>query len=185
MTENVLADPGPEARSDPPRQCTATNRSGDRCRRAPIIGGHVCHLHGGAVPAVQQAARERLMQTLDPALYAARMVIVDLTAEWERNPNIETYERLARPLIDAIYKSLDRCGFHPTLSVQTSSPGPSFAGMSLAQLADRADQIAIAARRAANAEAQRLLPPADAVDGVVDAGDRLGPSALGEGPRKP
>lgn len=42
------------------RQCTATNRSGERCGRAPIPGGTVCRVHGGAAPRVKAAAERRL-----------------------------------------------------------------------------------------------------------------------------
>jgi len=44
----------------PERRCTArSKRSGDRCKRAPIPGGSVCIMHGGAAPQVRRAARER------------------------------------------------------------------------------------------------------------------------------
>lgn len=46
-----------------PRQCTATStRSGDRCRRAPIIGGTVCGTHGGRSPKVKAAAQQRVAE---------------------------------------------------------------------------------------------------------------------------
>lgn len=42
-------------------QCTSTSKqSGHRCRRRAIPGGSVCHIHGGASPQVQAAARARL-----------------------------------------------------------------------------------------------------------------------------
>src|SRR4029079_2763634 len=50
------------------RRCTAKARSGKRCRRAPIPGGRVCHMHGGAAPQVASSARERLALMGDPAL---------------------------------------------------------------------------------------------------------------------
>lgn len=42
------------------RQCTGTNRAGERCRRAAIPGGRVCWYHGGAAPQVRAAATRRL-----------------------------------------------------------------------------------------------------------------------------
>ena len=36
---------------NPARQCTGTNREGERCRRQPIRGGTVCVMHGGSIPA--------------------------------------------------------------------------------------------------------------------------------------
>jgi hypothetical protein len=46
---------------DESRQCTArSKRSGERCKRAAILGGRVCPMHGGKVPAVRAAAQQRL-----------------------------------------------------------------------------------------------------------------------------
>lgn len=55
----------PPARYDPvddQRRCTATNRAGDRCGRAAILGGSVCKNHGGGTPAVKAAAARRLAE---------------------------------------------------------------------------------------------------------------------------
>lgn len=42
---------------DDTRRCTAKSKqSGERCKRAAIIGGTVCKIHGGAIPAVRAAA---------------------------------------------------------------------------------------------------------------------------------
>lgn len=53
-------------------RCTAHNRQGNRCGRRPIPGGAVCVSHGGAAPAVQAKAKQRLLAALDPA--AAELV---------------------------------------------------------------------------------------------------------------
>lgn len=43
-----------------PRRCTATSkRSGERCKRPPVVGGSVCSMHGGAAPQVRKAAERR------------------------------------------------------------------------------------------------------------------------------
>ena len=61
----------PYARLDGGRQCAAISKStGERCRRAPIVGGFVCDHHGGKTPAVRASARERLLAMVDPALDA-------------------------------------------------------------------------------------------------------------------
>jgi hypothetical protein len=45
---------------DDKRRCTATaKRSGERCRRAAIVGGTVCSFHGGKAPQVSRAAEVR------------------------------------------------------------------------------------------------------------------------------
>lgn len=49
-------------------RCKATNRQGQRCGRAPILGGTVCRMHGGAAPQVKNAAEERLRALEFPAI---------------------------------------------------------------------------------------------------------------------
>jgi hypothetical protein len=44
------------------RRCTARNRSGERCRRAPTPGALVCSMHGGRAPQVIAAARTRVVE---------------------------------------------------------------------------------------------------------------------------
>ena len=58
---------------DDNRRCTAkAKQTGNRCKRAAIIGGTVCKIHGGGSPKVINKARQRIMEAADPA--AARMV---------------------------------------------------------------------------------------------------------------
>ncbi|HOW01130.1 MAG TPA: hypothetical protein PLY19_06640 [Rhodoglobus sp.] len=47
---------------DPERRCTATRRSGERCRQRSIPGGTVCRVHGGATPVAKAAAERRLAE---------------------------------------------------------------------------------------------------------------------------
>lgn len=51
-----------QAVDHPDRRCTATSRSGERCKRWAIKGGRVCRSHGGAAPQVRAAAERRLEQ---------------------------------------------------------------------------------------------------------------------------
>ncbi len=48
--------------------CSATNNSGNPCKRFAISGGSVCPAHGGSAPAVKQRAAERIRELLHPAL---------------------------------------------------------------------------------------------------------------------
>ena len=58
---------------DDSRRCTAkAKQTGNRCKRAAILGGTVCKIHGGGAPAVKKAARQRLLDAADPA--AAKLV---------------------------------------------------------------------------------------------------------------
>lgn len=51
-----------------PTRCTAHNRRGSQCGRAPVPGASVCHYHGGAAPQVREKAAERLTAARDMAL---------------------------------------------------------------------------------------------------------------------
>jgi hypothetical protein len=57
------------------RRCTGTNRAGDRCARAPIPGGTVCTLHGGASPNAQHAAKLRLLAMVEPVLETFHQIL--------------------------------------------------------------------------------------------------------------
>jgi hypothetical protein len=50
------------------RKCTAHRTNGEPCRKSPILGGNVCDVHGGRAPQVKRAARERILDLVDPAL---------------------------------------------------------------------------------------------------------------------
>lgn len=61
--------PGGGGLVNPARQCTATVHStGERCRASARPGMTVCKVHGGSAPQVVRAARERLLDMVDPAL---------------------------------------------------------------------------------------------------------------------
>lgn len=52
---------------DARRQCVGKAKStGKRCSNAPIPGGTVCRVHGGAAPQVIRKAQERLTDLIDP-----------------------------------------------------------------------------------------------------------------------
>lgn len=59
-----MSDPNDDQTAKEPlgrAQCTAkSKRTGERCRRAPIVGGTVCAYHGGRAPQVKAAAAGRV-----------------------------------------------------------------------------------------------------------------------------
>lgn len=64
--------------------CTAKRTNGGACKAQAIKGGRVCRTHGGAAPQVRQAARERLLSLVDPALgVLARAVRKRSAKAWE------------------------------------------------------------------------------------------------------
>lgn len=140
------------------RQCTATSKqSGERCKRAPIVGGFVCDIHGGGTPAVKKSARERLLAMVDPALDA-------LLRALQSGPPCEHCGRSDSDkdpvVIRAAQLVLDRSGYHPTLAIQQAPERNPYEDYTAAELADRAEAIAIECRRVANRDAVRLLPEA-------------------------
>ena len=63
-------------------QCSANSKqSGKRCGRPAIRGGMVCRFHGGSIPAVIAAAKDRLADLIDPdrtLREAARLAFSDV-----------------------------------------------------------------------------------------------------------
>src|SRR5437870_4242942 len=105
---------------NPARQCTATNREGERCRRQPIPGGSVCVMHGGSIPAVQESAKRRLIAMVEPVLGAFEEIL----ESW-RSTRCETCGHPtgdSAPVIRIGQLVLDRSGFHPMLTVEQVAP---------------------------------------------------------------
>ena len=153
--EDVIGQPAREALGDTTRRCTATSKTtGQRCGRAPIVGGFVCVMHGGAVPAVRKSARERLLAMVDPALDALLRFLRTAPpcehcgrSDADRDPVVLRAAQLV----------LDRTGFHPSVSVQVQPTPSQYDGLSLAEMADRAEAVARRLREEANAEAERTV----------------------------
>ena len=55
----VAAAPHAIDRETHPRRCSATTRSGSRCRQYAVTGMAVCRMHGGASPQARAAAQRR------------------------------------------------------------------------------------------------------------------------------
>ena len=100
------------------RQCTATNRKGERGGNSPIKFGFVCVMHGGDAPATRAAALRRMLTLLDPAL-------AHLTRVLEARPFCAHCGRSDADrdpvVLRACQMVLDRCGLGPsaTLEVKT------------------------------------------------------------------
>src|SRR5689334_578842 len=112
---------------NPVRQCTATNRAGERCRRQPIPGGSVCAVHGGRAPQTIAAAKQRLLEGVEPAIARLLRFI-------ETPPGLcEVCGRSddTGAIVGAIRTLLDRAGLHPALTVEQAPPPNPFEHLSL------------------------------------------------------
>lgn len=168
------------------RRCTGTNRAGERCARAPIVGGTVCSLHGGCSPNAQAAAKTRLLAMVEPVLG----VFEDILAIWHTTRCTGCGHVDANgvkctgcgkptgdpaPVIRVGQLVLDRAGFHPSLTIQQAPPQPNeFEHMTPEELEQRALHLLETVRSLKHSDLgppgpddgePRLLP--EATDGVL------------------
>jgi hypothetical protein len=89
----------------PRRQCTATNRQGNRCGKPPILGASVCKNHGGASPQVRRKAKERLLDIIDPdrtLRAAASLAYSDIRLLFDDKGNLKPIHKLPDSIAYAI-----------------------------------------------------------------------------------
>jgi hypothetical protein len=84
--------------------CHATKSNGEPCKAYAIHGAKVCRRHGGNLPNVKKAARERMLEMVDPALAELKRII--------EKPATSDADRLR-----AITLVLDRTGHGPKSEV--------------------------------------------------------------------
>lgn len=83
------------------RRCTAKSKqSGERCKRAPVVGGSVCAMHGGKAPQVAAAAEQRQLETKADA--EVRKLWVGLDAAPEVKDPVGSLAKLAGALEQAV-----------------------------------------------------------------------------------
>ena len=100
------------------RQCGATTSSGGPCKRAPIVGGTVCALHGGRAPQTVRVALDALAAFRLPAVRVPIQVILD----WEADA-CDVCGRAKgdpRPVLAAAKMILDRTGLPGATALQVS-----------------------------------------------------------------
>lgn len=143
-------------RWNPARQCTATNRQGERCRRQPIPGGTVCVMHGGRLPQTVAAAKRRLLEAVEPAI-SRLLTYIDsppgLCGVCGRSDDTGAIVRAAQVV-------LDRAGLHPSLTVevQPAAVNP-LEGLTTDELIHRLEDMLRMARDVG--EKERTLRAAD------------------------
>jgi hypothetical protein len=167
---------------NPARQCTGTNRAGERCQRQPIAGGTVCIMHGAAAPQVQQAAKTRLLAMVEPVL----ATFEDILALWHStvctgcghvDENGVKCVGCGKPTGDPMpvirvgQLVLDRSGFHPTLQLlaPAASDNP-YAHLTEDELIERLEESLAKTQQSLDLLREQRLLNAGTVDGVVDDG---------------
>jgi hypothetical protein len=76
---------------DDSRRCTARSKqSGERCKRASVVGASVCSMHGGKAPRVRYAAQQRV------AAVAAERAVVTYGLPRTVDPHVALLEEIAR-----------------------------------------------------------------------------------------
>lgn len=87
-------------------QCTArSKRTGQRCKRASMLGGNVCRAHGGAAPQTKAKAQRRLQQAADALVQRLLGIALD--------GQVADHIALA-----AIRDALDRAGLSPKTAIE-------------------------------------------------------------------
>jgi hypothetical protein len=184
---------------NPARQCTGTNRAGARCQRQPIPGGAVCVLHGGSIPAVQSAAKLRLIAMVEPIL----TTFEEILAAWHRvtctgcghvDENGVKCVGCGKPTGDPApvirigQLVLDRSGFHPTLTVeQAAPPHNEYTDATEDELIERLETMLESVRASRDLKNQQPRLGAGVIDAVIDEGfevpeDGAEPAASGTPP---
>ena len=91
---------------DDARRCTAKSSwSKQRCKKAAILGGTVCHTHGGGAPQVKRKAKERLEDLIDPdrALReAAKLAYSNIQDVLDEKGNVRPIQEWPRELAAAV-----------------------------------------------------------------------------------
>jgi hypothetical protein len=76
---------------DDNRRCTARSKqSGERCKRAAVVGASVCSMHGGKAPRVRYAAQQRV------AAAAAVRAVATFGLPRTVDPHVALLEEIAR-----------------------------------------------------------------------------------------
>jgi hypothetical protein len=163
--DDILGESAREALQETRRQCTATSKTtGERCGRAPILGGFVCINHGGGQQATIQAARRRMLALVDPAMDVLQRVMTS-------NPPCPACGRSdeAAVQVRAAQIVLDRTGFHASVDVNvgTNDAPPWAKYLTDEQLLQFASWIAEAKVRMAQ----------QAIDGVLVETETTSPGA--------
>jgi hypothetical protein len=155
------------------RQCGAETSAGTPCKRAPIIGGTRCILHGGGTPEAKRAANEALLG----ARLASARVLFDIVNSYERDAERTpcatcgfTPKGDLNPIIRAAVAVLDRTGFGPHMTVDVA-PAEPLDAVPIDQVIVRLEKLLAVAYDIRDAEQRQLQAGVLDADVVVDEDD--------------
>ena len=106
---------------DDNRRCRAqSTRSGERCKKAAILGGTVCATHGGSAPQVRAKAAERLRAFQPPAVIRLEDGLNAIQRQLDRHGLVVDVGPDHAIRVRAATAILDRTGMGPSQSVNVS-----------------------------------------------------------------
>ena len=114
--DNALVSKRAAAALDGPgRRCTAMNRKGERCNRAPIRGGWVCSFHGGNAPGVRRLAEQRMFSFVEPSMDNVIRILTNHGPPCGHCGRIDADDPT---VLRACQMVLDRAGLGPTAKIE-------------------------------------------------------------------
>ena len=106
---------------DDERRCRAhSTRSGERCKKAAILGGTVCATHGGSAPQVRARADERLRALQPAAVMRLQEALDAVLRQLDRHGLVVDVGPDHSVRVRTATAILDRTGMGPTQSVNVN-----------------------------------------------------------------
>lgn len=157
------------------RQCTATNRSGERCGRASIVGGFVCNQHGGDAPQTREAAKKRILAMAIRGLDDYEVIRETWYAT--KCPTCKRPTGDPWPIITVNKELTKNAGLAESTKIELTTPSNSFANLSDDEMTEKlelmqekiADQLRMLRLRQQRDDEQPVLEGDTAVFVLDDA----------------
>jgi hypothetical protein len=106
---------------DDDRRCRAhSTRSGERCRKAAILGGVVCATHGGSAPQVRRRADERLRDLQPSAVLRLQEALDAIQRQLDRHGLVVDVGPDHAIRVRTAQAILDRTGMGPSKRIDVN-----------------------------------------------------------------
>jgi hypothetical protein len=108
---------------DDDRRCRAHSaRTGDRCKKAAILGGTVCATHGGSAPQVRRRADERLRDLQPSAVIRLEEALGAVQRQLDRHGLVVDVGPDHAIRVRTAQAILDRTGMGPSQRIDVNNP---------------------------------------------------------------